>query len=33
MTERQTMLEQRMDRMQTMMEMMVDHLPQKPAKP
>ena len=33
MTERQTMLEQRMDMMQTMMEMMVDHLPQTPAKP
>jgi hypothetical protein len=33
MTERQTMMEQRMDVMQTMMEMMVDRLPRTPAKP
>ena len=33
MTERQTMMEQRMDMMQTMMAMMVDRLPQSPAKP
>jgi len=33
MTERQTMMEQRMDMMQAMMEMMVDRLPQTPAKP
>ena len=32
-TERQTMMEQRMDMMLTMMEMMVDRLPQTPAKP
>ena len=33
MTERQTMMEQRMDMMQTMIEMMADRLPQTPAKP
>ena len=33
MTERQSLLEQRMDMMQTMMEMMVDRLPQTPARP
>ena len=33
MTERQAMMEQRIDMMQTMMEMMVDRLPQAPAKP
>ena len=33
MTERQAMMEQRMDMMQTMMEMIVDRLPQTPAKP
>ena len=33
MTERHTMMEQRMDMMQAMMEMMADRLPQTPAKP
>ena len=33
MTERHAIMEQRMDMMQTMMEMMVDRLPQTPAKP
>ena len=33
MTERQAMMEQRMDMMQTMMEMMVDRLPPASAKP
>ena len=33
MTERQSLLEQCMDLMQTMMEMMVDRLPQTPARP
>ena len=33
MTGRQTMMEQRMGMMQTMMEMMVDRLPPAPAKP
>jgi hypothetical protein len=33
MTQRQTVMEQRMDMMQIMMEMMVDRLPQTPAKP
>ena len=33
MTERQTMMEQRLDMMQTMMEMMVDRLTPSPAKP
>ena len=32
MTERQTLMEQRLDMMQTMMEMMADRLPQPPAK-
>ena len=33
MTHRQQMMEQRLDMMQTMMEMMVDRLPPSPAKP
>ena len=33
MTDRQTMMEQRMDMMQSMMEMMVDRLPPTPTKP
>ncbi len=32
MTQRQTVMEQRMDMMQSMLEMMVDRLPQSPAK-
>ena len=32
LTQRQTVMEQRMDMMQSMLEMMVDRLPQSPAK-